>query len=168
MMAKYVEKRPLPGIKNNTWANLQFYESTIFYNSIFFINDTTGWAVGADGFIIHTNDGISWVGQTSNTNRTLNDVFFINSLEGWAVGTEILLHTVDGGVTWTQELVGQTVGKELRAIYFTSAHNGYVAGNYTVLKYGEITGIGDRVETIPFEIFPNPAKGQVYNSKSKV
>jgi len=143
--------------KNNSWSNLQLYNSTIFYNSIFFINDTTGWAVGLDGYIILTNDGISWVGQTSNTNRTLNDVFFINSLEGWAVGTETLLHTVDGGATWTQELESFTSEKELRAIYFTSANNGYIVGNYTVLKYGEVSGVGDGVETLKFEIFPNPA-----------
>ena len=156
--------------KNNSWSNLQLYNSTIFYNSIFFINDTTGWAVGLDGYIILTNDGISWVGQTSNTNRTLNDVFFINSLEGWVAGDETLLHTVDGGISWAEDLEPQTIENGLRAIYFTSPNNGYAIGNYTVLKYGEISGIGDGIETIPFEIFPNPAndKFKVQSQKFKV
>ena len=147
--------------KNNTWANLQFYDCTIFYNSIFFINDTTGWCVGVDGTIIHTVDGISWVLVTSNTTRTLNDVFFINSLEGWAVGTDVLLHTIDGGETWNQEVESLTTGKELRAIYFTDANNGYVVGNYTVLKYGAVSGIRDNMAPIAFEVFPNPVKDKL-------
>ena len=134
--------------KNNTWANLQFWDSTIFYNSIFFINNTTGWCVGIDGTIIIVVDGISWVGQTSNTTKTLNDVFFINSLEGWAAGTEVLLHTLDGGETWTQEIASQTSQKLLRAIYFTSANNGYVVGNGTVLKYGIISGEANNDATL--------------------
>ena len=122
--------------KNNTWNNLQFYDASLSYNSIFFINDTTGWCAGTNGTIIKTIDGIHWV-YVSNTTENLNDIFLLNSLEGWTAGTEVLLHTVDGGETWTQELESQTVGKELRAIYFTSAHNGYVVGNDVVLKYGD-------------------------------
>ena len=143
---------------NDTWDNLQYFDNAYLYNSIFLNdNSTPGWVVGSEGKIFNTIDGLYWVAQNSNTTQALNDVFFINSLEGWAAGTEILLHTLDGGVTWTQELASQTVGMELRAIYFTSAHNGYVVGNGVLLKYGEISGIGDGVETIPFEIFPNPA-----------
>jgi photosystem II stability/assembly factor-like uncharacterized protein len=149
--------------KNNTWANLQFYDATLNYNSIFFINNNLGWSCGINGTIIRTIDGTSWVIQESNTTiETFNDIFFINSLEGWAVGTEILSHSVDSGSTWNQELASQTVGKELRAIYFTSANNGYVVGNYTVLKYGELSGTGNTiVETLQFEIFPNPAKNKI-------
>ena len=134
--------------KNNTWANLQFYDSTIFYNSIFFINNTTGWCVGIDGIIIIVVDGFSWVGQTSNTTKTLNDVFFINSLEGWVAGSEVLLHTTDGGKTWTEELESFTPGKALTGVYFTSANNGYVVGNYTVLKYTEITSEANNDATL--------------------
>ena len=157
---------------DNTWNNLQFYDNTYFYNSIFFVDNNEGWCGGLDGTILHTIDGTSWIFQSTNTNKTINDVFFLASLEGWAAGTETLLHTTDGGVTWTQELASQTIGKELRAIYFTSAHNGYVVGNDVVLKYGEISGIGDGVETMPFEIFPNPAtsvvslRSSVFSQKS--
>lgn len=154
--------------KNNTWNNLQFYDITLFYNSIFFINDTTGWCVGINGTIILTVDGFSWVIQLSNTTHTLNDIFFINSLEGWAAGSETLLHTVDGGVTWTQEATSLTEGQELRAINFTSANNGYVVGNYTVLKYGEVSGTGNTIiETLQFEIFPNPSKDKLNISSSE-
>ncbi len=147
--------------KNNTWSNLQFYDSSLDYNSIFFIDDTTGWAIGTFGAIVLTVDGVSWVRQTSNTNHTLNDVFFINSLEGWAAGSEVLLHTVDGGENWTREIESLTVGKELRAIYFTSPTKGYVVGNGVVLKYGEILGVVDEIESLKFEIYPNPATNKI-------
>ena len=146
---------------DNTWNNLQFYDITYFYNSIFFVNEITGWCVGIDGMIALTSDGISWVAQASNTNKTFNDVYFINSNEGWAVGSETLMHTIDGGVTWTQEIASQTAGMELRAIYFTSAHNGYVVGNDIVLKYDEILGIGDYTSPLDFEIYPNPTKNKL-------
>ncbi|RLD69986.1 MAG: hypothetical protein DRI87_08950, partial [Bacteroidetes bacterium] len=46
----------------------------------------------------------------------------------------------------------------LRGVQFTSTTNGYIVGNNkTLLKYTAITGIGDEVENIKFEIYPNPA-----------
>jgi photosystem II stability/assembly factor-like uncharacterized protein len=144
--------------KNSTWNNLQFYDCTLNYNSIFFINNNEGWACGINGTIILTIDGTSWIIQSTNVTEPLNDIFFLNSQEGWAVGTEVLLHTTDGGTTWTREAISLTAGKELRAIYFTSANNGYVVGSYTVLKFGEVSGIEDYNETFGFEIFPNPCR----------
>ena len=148
--------------KNNTWSNLQFYDATLFYNSIFFITNKVGWACGINGTIIHTIDGTYWLIQSTNVTEPLNDIFFLNSQEGWAVGTEVLLHTTDGGTAWTREAISLTAGKELRAIYFTSANNGYVVGNYTVLKYGEVTGIEDFKETFEFEISPNPITDKMH------
>ena len=148
---------------NNTWDNFQIFDSTFVYNSIFFIDNMIGWVVGSQGKIFKTADATIWNPQWNPLSNSLNDVFFIDPLEGWAAGSEVLLHTIDGGETWTQELAGQTVGMELRAIYFTSANNGYVVGNGVVLKYGVISGIGNGVETLAFEIFPNPA-----NDKFKV
>jgi len=146
---------------DNSWNNLQFYDCTLFYNSIFFIDDTTGWAVGIDGTIIFVTDGISWIVQLSSTTKTLNDVFFNNSLEGWVAGSGVLLHTVDGGTTWNQELESLTPEKELTGIYFTSENNGYVVGNGVVLKYGELSGIGEEKQSIEFDLFPNPVKDKV-------
>lgn len=145
---------------NNSWNNLQFYDSTLGYNSIFFINDTVGWACGINGTIIRTADGIHWLIQTTNTTKTMYDILFLNSLEGWAAGSEVLLHTFDGGTTWTPELESFITGKGLLGVYFTSPINGYVVGNNTVLKYGEFSGIGEEPKDLLFTIFPNPAKGK--------
>ena len=146
---------------NNTWNNLQIFDNTFGYTSIYFTDNLTGWVVGSQGKIFKTVDATIWNSQASPTTKGLNDIFFIDSLEGWAAGSGVLLHTVDGGLNWTEELANQTVGMELRAIYFTSAHNGYVVGNDVVLKYGELSGIGEEKQSIEFDLFPNPVKDKI-------
>lgn len=149
---------------------MQIFDNRFVYNSIFFTDNNTGWVVGSQGKIFKTTDATIWNGQSSGTTKGLNDVFFIDPLEGWAIGTETFLHIIDGGETWIQELASQTIGMELRAIYFTSAHNGYVVGNGVLLKYGQISGMSDGVEALAFEIFPNLAKDKfkVQSLKFKV
>jgi photosystem II stability/assembly factor-like uncharacterized protein len=79
---------------------------------VFFINQTTGWAVGDRGVIWHTqNGGTTWRQQSSSVTCRLNSVFFIDAHRGWAAGGEfhphsdssrgIVLRTGDGGNTWT-------------------------------------------------------------------
>lgn len=136
------------------------------YNGIFMLNDTTGWAVGALGVIVKTENGgqsSQWNYQTNPdaSKRALNDVFFLNTSEGWTVGNSgILLHTTDGGFTWKIEADGMT-SNMLRSVQFTSATNGYVLGNNgTLLKYtGNTTGVNNFAETESFNVSPNPASG---------
>jgi hypothetical protein len=144
---------------NGTWNNIQIFDSTFDYDSIFFIDNNTGWVVGSQGKIFKTVDATIWNPQWNTLSNSLNDVFFIDSLEGWTVGTEVILHTIDGGVTWTQEFASQTVGMELTAVYFTSANNGYVVGTGNLLKYGEITPSEDveiSLDVSLLQNYPNP------------
>jgi len=99
--------------------------------------------------------------------------FYDCTLNYNSAGSEVLLHTIDGGTTWTQEIASQTVGKALMGVYFTSPNNGFVVGNNTVLKYGEITTgveVEQELEDLAFEIYPNPAAGKfrVQSLKFKV
>jgi photosystem II stability/assembly factor-like uncharacterized protein len=146
---------------NSTWNNLQVFDSNFDYNSIFFTDNNTGWVVGSQGKIFKTVDATIWNPQMSGTTHGLNDVFFTNSLEGWVAGSQMLLHTIDGGVTWNEELENQTAGMELRAIYFTDANNGYVVGNGVLLKYSELSSIGEVTKILQCNIFPNPAKNKI-------
>jgi photosystem II stability/assembly factor-like uncharacterized protein len=93
-------------------------------NSIFFINQSTGWAVGDRGVIWHTDDaGATWRQQPSSVSCTLGGVFFIDAQSGWAVGGQcqpyasatrgVVLRTDDGGATWQrlpQPLLPSLVG----------------------------------------------------------
>ena len=70
---------------NGSWLKNQTYPSAS-YNGICMVNNTTGWAVGDNGVIIKTTDGLNWYQQTNpdTSNRSLYDVFFLNASEGWA------------------------------------------------------------------------------------
>jgi photosystem II stability/assembly factor-like uncharacterized protein len=52
-----------------------------------FVNELEGWAVGAEGTIIHTVDGGEhWTVERSGTPHPLERVFFSDRNHGWAVG----------------------------------------------------------------------------------
>ena len=163
---------------NNVWVcggnRIYYYNGTDFYsqstpggtfNDIHFINDQEGWVVGDGGTIGYTTDGgTSWNTQTNpdTQNQSLYGVFFLDSDKGWAIGSGgILLQTTDGGTNWAVVGAGLTT-EPLSRVHFTSPTNGYVVGNgKTLLKYTEISGIGDEFESLKFEIYPNPAANKI-------
>jgi photosystem II stability/assembly factor-like uncharacterized protein len=52
-----------------------------------FLDAFEGWAVGAEGTIIYTNDGgLHWINEPSDTEHPLERVFFADRTHGWAVG----------------------------------------------------------------------------------
>ena len=58
-----------------------------FLNDVCFADTLHGWAVGANGYILHTqNGGKTWEIQDSGTSKTLRSVIFVYSLYGWVVG----------------------------------------------------------------------------------
>jgi len=145
--------------KSNIWNGDQDYPSG-GYNAIFMLDNLNGWIVGDGGIIAHTENGWNWSEQINPDTHTLYDVFFLNTNEGWAVGLgSQILHTANGGNNWTINIFGDI---QLNAVHFTSTTNGYVVGNSkTLLKYGEILGTGNAiVETLQFDIFPNPTKNK--------
>ena len=150
--------------KDNTWNNLQFYDWTYGgFNSIFFIDNTTGWCVGLYGTLFYTVDGIEWLfSQISGIyDNSLEDIFFINSTEGWVVGSEVIWHSVDGGFNWTDDAPGFADGMSLSTVYFISSEEGYAGGNDVFLKYGPlVSGISEQHHTEIFDVrvFPNPAR----------
>lgn len=160
--------------KENTWNNLQFYDSTLPRSSIFFIDNNTGWAVGSYGTINYTIDGIEWLtSQTSGINTALlQDVFFINSTEGWIVGDEVIWHSDDGGIEWFDDAPGFADGMGLTSVYFVSVEEGYAGGNDIFLKYGQLSPEADIEENVQsfvqdVKIYPNPASNRIYvQSKS--
>lgn len=76
-------------------------------NSVFFIDEKQGWAVGHDVTILHTMDGgLTWELQkyAPEMDKPLFDIVFQDELHGVAVGAYGLMYrTQDAGKTWTQE-----------------------------------------------------------------
>jgi photosystem II stability/assembly factor-like uncharacterized protein len=138
------------------------------YNGIFMLNETTGWAVGALGVIVKTENGGQsgqWNYQTNPdaSKKALNDVFFLNANEGWTVGNSgVILHTTNGGTNWNIEAAGTTTNM-LRAVQFTSPTNGYVLGNNgTLLHYtSHSTGVSEVIKDEDMILLPNPTNGIV-------
>ncbi len=143
---------------NGIWGGSVNGYPSGYFSAICMVDTLRGWAVGDNGAIIHTSDGHNWATQQTNPAYILTDVFFVNVQEGWVVGSGGgIFHTINGGTIWNIE--GDELSSSiLTGVHFTSSTNGYVVGNSkTLLKYGEVSGIGDGVETFPLKIFPNPA-----------
>lgn len=77
------------------------YESVISLKSIFFVNESKGWAAGSPGAIIHTKDGgTTWMVQPSKSSFGDLRLFMTKEDEGWAVGDiGTILRYSSGGLT---------------------------------------------------------------------
>lgn len=119
---------------------------TCFVKSIYFIDNSNGWAVGGyagidpppyGAKIWFTSDGgNTWVEQYDLNQHEFNDVFFTDQNNGWVVGTKyhyynpissIILHTSNGGDTWQVQLNNNYDG--FSGIYFTDTDNGWAVGD---------------------------------------
>src|ERR1019366_4854249 len=104
--------------------------------SVYFINDSTGYACGqgvADvgGIILKTtNGGTSWTTQVTGKSGTINSVYFMNADTGYAVGgSGIVLKTIDGGANWTAQTIGNNYNfYYLSSVYFTNTDTVYIGG----------------------------------------
>ena len=81
-------------------------------NSVYFVDDSIGWAAGSEyngsifqGVIFKTtNQGETWTTQAIGVTNILDDIFFINENTGWTVGGDgIILKTTDGGENWIDQ-----------------------------------------------------------------
>ncbi|NOX86696.1 MAG: T9SS type A sorting domain-containing protein, partial [Chlorobi bacterium] len=143
-------------------------------NSIYFIDEQTGWAVGDEGLICKTTDGgDTWVIKDTLLNSPLYDIRFINKQTGYLISDGYgVFRTSDGGENWVFEPV---FGLPLKATpgYWnglTTSDNGvWIIYNCQIMhKTDQTTGILSGQAT-PFEkliLYPNPAHN-LLNIKSK-
>lgn len=108
-------------------------------NSVFFVNQSVGWAVGAEGKIFTTvNGGKLWREQNSNIQKDLFDVFFLNTANGWAIGDDgIILQTNTAGNVWNP--IQTTARHKLERIFFVGKTGWAVGFGGTILKYDNST-----------------------------
>ena len=107
-----------------------------------------GWAVGARGIILSTEDGgESWTPQPTPREahgRLLFKLFFRDALTGWVVGSNgTILHTQDGGATWElQKTPVECAHIDLYGVWFSGAERerGWVVGEEGILLYTEDEG----------------------------
>lgn len=106
---------------------------------IFFIDETTGFAVHQRGgtmwaneMLVTRNGGYSWYEEyISCTQNGMRDVFFLPGGKGWACGEGgTIIKSTDYGRTWT--LLNSGVNSILCAIYFQDELKGWAAGDNSV------------------------------------
>jgi photosystem II stability/assembly factor-like uncharacterized protein len=120
----------------NNWSN-QFVPS--YMNSVYFVNDYTGYTVGWIPYGYYnsfktTNGGGTWDSLNSINPHPLNDVFFINYNTGYIVGDSgTILKTHNAGTNWIVQ--NSNTLKNLMSVCFTDINTGYVVGYLgTIIK----------------------------------
>lgn len=95
-----------------------------------FLDDKTGWLVGAGGTLLATDDGGAiWRDNVLQieTKPRLNSAFFLNAKQGWAVGSNgTILATNNGGKAWTSQ--NSETDAVLHDVRFVNEQTGYAAG----------------------------------------
>ncbi len=82
-------------LSQSTWNLLSLLTGTL--NSLYFVNNQTGWVVGSSGIFKTTNGGFNWVLQSSDSAR---GICFINGNTG-VIGGHNPKRTTDGGAIWS-------------------------------------------------------------------
>lgn len=116
-----------------TWTKQETGKEDIL-EDIFFLDDSSGWAVGENGVILHTtNGGKLWKEQDSGTIETLRSVRFVDKYTGWAVGGDlgvgVILSTNNGGKKWELEETDEKISKEnMIKVFVLDKDNVWIAG----------------------------------------
>lgn len=142
-----------------TWTNIHKPSNTDLH-AIYFINSTTGVAVGSNLGIIRTTDGGTTWNQVSYVagGKDLTCVGFADANNGIAVGFGgTMLQTTDGGATWNA-LTSPTT-QDLHGIHFPTPTAAYAVGkNGTILKFtGNINRNTEMSAGNMIQVYPNPA-----------
>ncbi len=136
---------------NVVYVDSSFSLSNSFFNSIFFIDDMTGFIAGSK--LIKTIDGgTSWNELStgvSSSNPIFLDVHFINDNLGFAVYSDPAtgdgaIKTTDGGTMWTPININSDK-HDKQYVYFADENLGFISGNSTLYR---TTDGGDNWDTL--------------------
>lgn len=130
-----------------TWSvqySTEDFHSFDYYQSIFFITDSIGFAAGGHypgggSIILKTTDqGLNWSYQSPDWfGEQVNSIYFITPNKGWAVtsapedSVHTIMHTIDGGLTWISDSVD--IHCSLNSVYFTDSLTGWAVGNNGII-----------------------------------
>ncbi len=109
-----------------TWS-LQTSGTTRDLHSVYFVDASTGWAVGDSGITLKTIDGGGFGRAQSVGNNLLSSVYFVDASTGWAVGRSgTIIKTTDSGISW-EAYSGEP--NHLNSVYFVDASTGWAVGH---------------------------------------
>jgi photosystem II stability/assembly factor-like uncharacterized protein len=99
------------------------------FTSVFFINESKGWASGNDLIAKTTDGGNTWTIDNLNLSIQLKKVQFLDDNLGWAFGwsasqTDKILKTTDGGHYWSD-----IYSSSIKDLFFVNPNVGYLAAS---------------------------------------
>ncbi len=90
------------------------------------------WICGANGKILHSSDGTSWVLQHTGVDIPLMSLAFINDKKGFCVGYGgTVLKTEDGGKRWVK--IPVDTKRYLTGVCFINESKGFIVGEFSTL-----------------------------------
>ncbi len=128
-------------------------------NSMYFINETTGWVTGEllSGDAIHksSSEGFNWEQQYFSPYDNLKSIFFIDSLNGWVGSPKsgifpnftTIYKTTNAGVNWYDPY--RSTSNISYSIYFANMNKGWAAGDYGLIHFTSNGGLNWIAQTPP-------------------
>lgn len=118
-----------------TWTEQSYNISLIgsnrgFFHDVACIDANTAYAVGFNGVIVKTENGLTWNQQYGDWRGGSPALFSISCTDSgtcWTVGySGTVLHTINGGTSWTAQNSQTNLG--LNAVYFLNSERGWLSG----------------------------------------
>jgi hypothetical protein len=136
------------------WVEQKLLDS-VFFNDIFFLNDTMGFVIGSKGTILKTKDsGLNWEQLSNSTTQTLNAIDFLTNGTGYIVGENgTLLKSTDFGSTWVPETFINSENLHYVKVFNNRVYANSKEGNL----YSNLPPVGIHEELKDaFTVSPNP------------
>lgn len=113
------------------WIDISFPSTASNLNTIFFVNENTGWLCSTDTLLYTTNSGLSWIPKITPIHG--RELFFVTSMTGWLNTGQSILRTTNGGADWnTISFISDG------EIFFVNSTTGWTSyssgGSSTILK----------------------------------
>lgn len=121
LLFPHCHKKPTYPNERKEWEVVES-PTTNSLNAVYFLTEDDGWAVGANGTILHY-DGGEWSVVESPTTEYLVDVHFVSPDDGWAISeTGIVLHYSSSSWGIDTNLAGRP-----EDIFFLTSTSGWIA-----------------------------------------
>lgn len=110
-----------------TWLQVVDDWST-YYNSMFFLNELTGWIGAKNGLLKRTNDGgLSWVEMHNYLSN--KGLFFVSPTYGFVINDyNTVGRTTNGGANWANQSLSYP-GIRFSSIFFINSQTGWIVGS---------------------------------------
>ncbi|MFI5186038.1 MAG: hypothetical protein ACHQF0_04900 [Chitinophagales bacterium] len=136
------------------WAKIYEFPNQGNYQTLYFLNEQTGWVIRTDGLYNTTDSGLTW--QLVNEGNQVNVsqagvVFFTNTSHGFISDLNIIAATTDGGSTWNK--IYSATSDTYHDLHFLNDNIGYVTDGQYILKTVNGGSTWTKEATVPGIIF---------------